>query len=180
MNDNAALEFGTKSRAKIKYRLNISLRLAKYRENRHGLDDRHQMSDVFSNPAYVGGQAQNLTGEIIPLGGSVGYSGGSAASGSGVSDSGGFSNPNALQLTISNYVPPAPTTPTSGAGTQSGTAGSPGAPSGTAGGSLSATVNDYFVRAIIIILGMIFVAVGLSMFKGQGQTGLLAPVKHAV
>jgi hypothetical protein len=145
------------------------------------------MSDVFSNPAYVGGQAQNLTGETILPGGTnaygpqlpVGWSGGSAASGSGVSDSGGFSNPNALQLTISNYVPPAPTTPTSGAGTQSGTAGSPGAPSGTAGGSLSATVNDYFVRAIIIILGMIFVAVGLSMFKGQGQTGLLA-VKHAV
>lgn len=146
------------------------------------------MTDAFSNPAYSLGQAQNLTGEIIPPGGSnaygpqlpIGWSGGSAASGSGVSDSGigGFftntpavatpSNP--LSLTLNGGGSPASTTPTAG----------PGSPSGTAGSSLSATVNDYFVRAIIIILGFIFVAVGLSMFRGQGQTGLLAPVKRAV
>jgi hypothetical protein len=143
------------------------------------------MTDAFSNPAYSLGQAQNLTGEIIPPGGSngyaIGWSGGSAASGSGVSDNGisGFftstpavatpSNPLSITLNAGGS-PPASTTPTAG----------PGSPSGTAGSSLSATVNDYFVRAIIIILGFIFVAVGLSMFRGQGQTGLLAPVRHAV
>lgn len=31
--------------------------------------------------------------------------------------------------------------------------------------SLGVTVNNYFVRAIVIILGFIFVAIGLSMFK---------------
>jgi hypothetical protein len=146
------------------------------------------LTDAFSNPAYSLGQAQNLTGEIIPPGGSnaygpqlpIGWSGGSAASGSGVSDNitGYFTNvpavatpSNPLSATLSNSGSPSvSTTPTAGAGS----------PSGTAGSSLSATVNDYFVRAIIIILGMIFVAVGLSMFRGQGQTGLLVSARRAV
>ena len=44
--------------------------------------------------------------------------------------------------------------------------------SGEAGGGLSAattaTLSDLFLRSVVIILGFIFVAVGLSMFKNGG------------
>jgi len=39
---------------------------------------------------------------------------------------------------------------------------SPNPPGGAAG---SSTISDYFFRAVIIILGFIFMAIGLSMFK---------------
>jgi hypothetical protein len=46
-----------------------------------------------------------------------------------------------------------------------------GAGSGSGGTSDTASIGDqvsqYFTRAVVIILGFIFTAVGLSMFKGQ-------------
>lgn len=111
------------------------------------------MSDVFGNPAYVGGQAQNLTGDIVVPGGSnsygpqlpaLGWSGGSAAS-----SNGGVLNLGTLHPTTS--------TPTQTAQAGSGTAAS--------GASVLDGINSYFVRAIVIILGFIFVAVGLSLFR---------------
>lgn len=114
------------------------------------------MSDVFGNPAYVGGQAQNLTGDIVAPGGSnsygpqlptLGWSGGSPAVSGQPLDLGTLS----------------PTTSTPSQTSQAGAAASSG--SGTAASSVTSLINSYFVRAIIIILGFIFVAVGLSLFR---------------
>lgn len=34
-------------------------------------------------------------------------------------------------------------------------------------GGVTDTIKNYFLRAVVIILGFIFIAVGLTMFKGQ-------------
>lgn len=96
----------------------------------------------------------------------IGYSSGSASSGDGfftnIPTVASQSNP--LAVTIN--APASAAQPTAAGGA-----------SGTIGATLGQTVNDYFVRAIIIILGFIFVAIGLSMFRGQGQSVIPAPIK---
>lgn len=105
------------------------------------------MSDTFVNPAYIGGQAQNLTGPEIPPGGTIGFSSGSSAIGDG-----GVA-PTASPLSQRLKVQVDKASPAVG----------------------FSGVNDYFVRAIIVILGFILVATGLSMFR---QTSPLAIPAH--
>lgn len=57
---------------------------------------------------------------------------------------------------------------TTGAGTIAinGTASAPSnAQAGVASSGAASTLKDYFLRAVIIILGFVFVAVGLNMFR---------------
>lgn len=50
-----------------------------------------------------------------------------------------------------------------------GDAAAPGTGSAEVAGSggIGASIENYFTRAIVIVLGFIFVAVGLSMFRGE-------------
>lgn len=54
--------------------------------------------------------------------------------------------------------------------------------SALSGNTLSATIAAYFVRAIVVILGFVFVAVGLSMLGAQTRMGnsIIREVKKVV
>jgi hypothetical protein len=90
--------------------------------------------------------------------------------------------PSENSLTSPSFGLNAPTVPAIGGGSSAGAASigqaatsagisTPAAPTGTTGSTSASPANNWFVRAVIVILGFIFVAVGLSQF-GVVQRGL--------
>lgn len=63
-------------------------------------------------------------------------------------------------------LPPLPSV--GGAAAATGITGGAIPPSSTTGSTTGSTANNWFVRAVIVILGFVFVAVGLSQFGAFG------------
>jgi hypothetical protein len=101
-------------------------------------------SPLITNPLSVGGQAQNLTGPIVPLGGF------NAAT-------------TAITNAVKNMVPPnTPAQTGVASGSTARPAGGNASPIAPAG---SIDFGNYFVRGIVMIVGAIFLFVGLNMLK---------------
>ena len=105
------------------------------------------------------------------------YSGGSAAAGSGVSPTNGSAG--------APLVPPRARTRIEVCNTPDGSCPGSGPGPGSGGGAsvtgtdalVTGSVNDLFVRAIIVILGFIFVAMGLRSFGGNAVAVIPAPLR---
>ena len=115
-----------------------------------------------STPISIGTPGLPGTGGVVPSSsGSILSSVGNAALAPLAFGAGllGFSDPSSALSSLTGT-----NTATASNGTSSNT--------GSGGSDYKALISDFFLRGTIIILGFIFVAVGLSMFKSGGATVL--------